>query len=219
VVDRRVAGEDGAPVTVLGEEQWAWLEAQLERPGFSLRVVCSSLSFAPSYTGFEAWSLFPLERQRLLDTVARTRAEGVVVLSGDVHYGEISVIEPAGEAGAASDCGHADGCPRGLGYPLFDATASGITQASSWLIAPPNSRRATGTASVGGPGGNNWGRLSLDFAAAAGGGGGGGGGGSSSSSSSGGGSVNPTVRLEIFNESGFAAATVAVPLGDLRWKQ
>ena len=49
-------------------------------------------------------------RERLLSLLRDTRAAGVVVLSGDRHYAELSVLE---------------GSP--LGYPLYDLTSSTIT--------------------------------------------------------------------------------------------
>ena len=90
-------------------------------------MLCSSLSFAASYNGDEAWSLFPHERQRMLALIRSTRASGVVFVSGDVHYGEVSTIAPT-----------ADGAP----YTLYDVTSSGLTQSKGWFFHPPNSRFA-----------------------------------------------------------------------------
>jgi hypothetical protein len=55
-------GEVVPAATLLGEEQWAWLGAQLSTPGYDLRAVASSLALASAYHGFEAWSLFPDDR-------------------------------------------------------------------------------------------------------------------------------------------------------------
>ena len=48
-------------------------------------------------------------------------------------------------------------------YPLYDVTSSGLTQAETWYFIPPNTNRLLETDPIGGKGGNNWGRLTLDF--------------------------------------------------------
>ena len=86
-------------VTLLGEEQWAWLEQELTKPA-SLRVIGTSLSFGSTYTGWEGWSLFPREQERFVRLVQKTRASGVVFISGDVHYGEVSVYSQVRRSGS-----------------------------------------------------------------------------------------------------------------------
>jgi alkaline phosphatase D len=50
--------------TLLGEEQWAWLEEQLLDDEPIIRLIGSSLQFAAEYHGMEAWGLHPAEQQR-----------------------------------------------------------------------------------------------------------------------------------------------------------
>ncbi len=95
--------------TMLGTEQWAWLQVELKKPA-KLRIVCSSTQFLRSWDGYEAWENFPLEQQRFFDLIKDTHAEGVVFISGDVHLAELSKRSLAGM------------------YPLYDMTSSGITQ-------------------------------------------------------------------------------------------
>ncbi len=97
--------------TLLGEEQWAWLERRLREPA-EVRAVVTSISFASTEHGSEKWSNFPQERVRFLELVRRTGATGVVLISGDRHLAEISLLTPA------------DGAP----YPLHDMTTSGLNQ-------------------------------------------------------------------------------------------
>ena len=106
--------------TLLGEAQWAWLEAQLRVPA-DVRLIGSSVQFAADGSGWEGWANFPRERDRLIELIRTTRAEGVVFLSGDMHYAELSSIDVAG------------------GYPLWDATSSGLTEV--WDIPTPNRNR------------------------------------------------------------------------------
>lgn len=97
--------------TVLGEEQWAWLERRL-RDSAEIRVVISSIQLIANEHGSEKWDNFPKERARFLELLGRTQAKGVVVISGDRHLAELSLLKPA------------DGAP----YPLYDLTTSGLNQ-------------------------------------------------------------------------------------------
>jgi len=129
-----------AGATLLGEEQWAWLEEQLLDPEPTIRIIGSSVQFAAEYHGMEAWGLHPAEQKRFIELVQTTRANGVVVISGDIHYAEISRV----------DVPH--------GYPIYDVTASGLTQ--DWPWYPEQSARVSEVYTP-----NNFGRVSVDFSA------------------------------------------------------
>jgi len=77
------------PGQVLGDAQWAWLEEVLEEPA-ELRIIGSSIPFATEYTGWETWSNFPDEQLRMLEMLRDVGP--VLVVSGDVHYGELSAL-------------------------------------------------------------------------------------------------------------------------------
>jgi alkaline phosphatase D len=94
--------------TLLGEPQWAWLAQQLRAPA-QLRFIVSGIQVLATGHGWESWSLLPRERQRLFDTIARTGAGGVVLLSGDRHFGAFYRET------------------QGVPYPLAEMTASGWT--------------------------------------------------------------------------------------------
>lgn len=106
--------------TILGPEQWAWLRERLSVPA-DLRIVATSIQFGHSYNGWESWTNVPHERDRMIDLITETRANGVVFVSGDVHWGEINRQDVDG------------------GYPLYDLTASGINQ--DWDVIEPSARR------------------------------------------------------------------------------
>jgi alkaline phosphatase D len=93
--------------TMLGEAQWQWLESELKKPA-RFRIIASSIQFSAPFNGHETWANLPLERQRMIDLIKKTKAEGVVFLSGDIHSSEFCIEEP-------------DGC-----YPLFDHTSSSL---------------------------------------------------------------------------------------------
>jgi len=123
--------------TLLGAEQWAWLEKQLQQPA-DLRLIGSGSQFSIEYNGYEAWANFPHEQKRLWTLIQKTKANGVVFLSGDVHYGEISKLE----------------VPNG--YPIYDLTSSGLS--STWHFATPNKNRIEGPIME-----NHFGLLTIDW--------------------------------------------------------
>ncbi|HZH97649.1 MAG TPA: alkaline phosphatase D family protein, partial [Fimbriimonadaceae bacterium] len=94
--------------TMLGEAQWRWLEDELRKPA-EVRLMVSSIQFVSEFSGAEAWANLPHEKERMLALIAQTKARGVVFLSGDRHWCELSRMEgPAGR-------------------PLYDLTASAMT--------------------------------------------------------------------------------------------
>lgn len=93
--------------TLLGTEQWKWLEEQLRKPA-ELRILATSIQLLSDEHGWECWANFPHERQRLYQLIQKTKANGIITLSGDRHRAEISKNQNA------------------LPYPLYDITASGM---------------------------------------------------------------------------------------------
>lgn len=84
--------------TVLGEEQWNWLEQQVDFPNNgedpALTVVVSSVQVLTTNPTMEGWGHFPVERTRLVRLLASlANHTKVLILSGDVHHGEI--MDPA----------------------------------------------------------------------------------------------------------------------------
>ena len=80
-------GKDVDPLkTVLGTEQWEWVEEELMATA-DLRIVVSSIQVLSEGHHFERWGTFPLERKRILDLLAPLGP--VILLSGDRHLGAI----------------------------------------------------------------------------------------------------------------------------------
>lgn len=111
---------DNKKSTFLGEEQWLWLEEELQNPA-TIRIIASSNQFAHEYNGYESWTNMPHEQQKMLDIIERTQANGVVFISGDVHWGELSKMETENT------------------YPIYDMTSSGLTQ--EWRFIETNINR------------------------------------------------------------------------------
>ncbi len=85
--ERYLPDEDAAK-TILGETQWAWLADQL-RVSADVRIIASGFQIVADGHGWERWGNFPLERQKLYDTIRATDANGVVFISGDRHLGAL----------------------------------------------------------------------------------------------------------------------------------
>lgn len=100
-------GDTSPGATLLGQAQWAWLEDQLRQPA-DLRILCSSVQFASSEHEWEKWANFPREKERLVTLIDRLGLRNLVVLSGDMHFAELSK----------------ETTPSGI--ELFDLTASGL---------------------------------------------------------------------------------------------
>jgi alkaline phosphatase D len=93
--------------SLLGPDQWDWLERELTRPA-DVRILVSSLQLIGD--GGENWKHTPLERRRLFELIAKTKADGVIVLSGDVHTGAMYRFD------------------RNVRYPIYEITSSSLNQ-------------------------------------------------------------------------------------------
>jgi alkaline phosphatase D len=126
--------------TFLGAEQWKWLEEQLKKPA-EVRLLASSIQVVSDEHPFEKWANIPREREKLYALINRTKAQGVIILSGDRHHAEVSLDTKA------------------VGYPLYDVTSSGFNQASkNWREPEKNAKRVATM-----PHGDNFGFITIDW--------------------------------------------------------
>ncbi|WZN60787.1 PhoD-like phosphatase [Chloropicon roscoffensis] len=114
---------------MLGEEQWRWLGEELTSGDAQVTLIASSIQVLPNHHvtlcpicyiedspfRVETWAHFPREKRRLADLIRDRRAEGVILLSGDVHLGEV-LRSPAGCLAP---------------YPINEITSSGMTHSAS----------------------------------------------------------------------------------------
>ena len=136
--------------TMLGEAQWAWLAQRLQEPA-EVRLLVSSIQVVAEDHGYEAWVNLPRERARLLELIRRTAARGVLILSGDRHRAELSVLDPRrATPGSAVD----------VGYPIHDLTSSSLNAPFDWRNEV--NRHRLGSAYCGA----NFGTLAIDWDAA-----------------------------------------------------
>ena len=174
----RKKADDGRPgayvpepdpsVPMLGEAQWAWLAERLREPA-DVRLVASSIQVVAEDHGFEKWANLPRERERLFATIRAAEARGVVFLSGDRHLAEISMMD------------------GGVGYPLYDVTASAINRSAKRWRPLEENRHRVATMNVG----DNFGMVEVAWG------------------------DDPTLRLEVRDDAGEVAHRVQLPLSVL----
>ncbi|QOL24346.1 alkaline phosphatase family protein [Thalassotalea sp. LPB0316] len=105
---------------LLGDTQWQWLEAELKKPA-TIKIIGSGIQLLNEFSGWETWANFPHERKRLLEFIAKEKISGVLFISGDTHFGDISKVS------------------KDLPYALWEITSSGLSE--KWKEVSPNKHR------------------------------------------------------------------------------
>jgi alkaline phosphatase D len=136
---RYVANTDPSS-TILGEAQWTWLEKQLQVPA-QIRIIVSSIALVAEDHGHEKWMNFPHERQRFFDLLKKSQSTGVIVISGDRHLAELSMMD------------------AGIGYPLYDLASSALNKSSAVWRPYEVNRHRVGTMNWG----QNFGVITIDW--------------------------------------------------------
>jgi alkaline phosphatase D len=126
---------------MLSEEQWRWFEQQLRQPA-DLRLIATSIPFVMEFTGWESWANMPNERQRLIDLVRDTGATGVLLLSGDTPWADVSRLDQEAP------------------YPLWDFTSGSLNRRGTAGIGPNRHRIGDATREP------NFGYIEVDWTAA-----------------------------------------------------
>ena len=104
-----------------------------------IRLIVSSTQVIADQKYMDEWGNYPLERKRLFELIERTKAQGVIILSGNVHFAELSRLD----AGA---------------YDLLDFTSSGLTHANKAYAKTQNRYRTAGPYD-----GLNFGLIEIDW--------------------------------------------------------
>lgn len=134
---RDEVGSDG---TILGEEQWQWLEQSLRGSEAQVNILVSSIQVLPTQHRFEKWSNFPKERARLLALLSEKEVPPILLLSGDRHLAEITLDETS------------------CGYSLFEITSSSLNHSFGGAAQEENRLRLGKNY-----GRNNFGSLVFDW--------------------------------------------------------
>jgi alkaline phosphatase D len=124
---RDPVGSDG---DLLGSEQWLWLERELRSEiRADMTIIGSGIQVLNDWRPSENWGRFPSERNRLLRLLGESSTTGVLFISGDVHFAELSEIK----------------CNGGSRH-LVDFTSSGISHSLDeevnhfvrpWVLSTP----------------------------------------------------------------------------------
>lgn len=110
---RRYLPNKDPKASLLGAEQWGWLESELRKKA-EVRFLVSSIQMIANDHGFEKWGLFPHEKEKFYQLLKKTKAKNLVVLSGDRHIGTIAKHQISGWG------------------TLFDITASSINRVANF---------------------------------------------------------------------------------------
>ncbi len=135
-----IAPNTDADATLLGEAQWAWLAEELRQPA-ELRLIGSALPVIADEPAGEKWANFPAERDRLYKLLRSTKAAGLVLLSGHRLTAEIALAD------------------IGLGYPLYELTASGLNMGNQFWHPPVKSASRVAALTRG----DNFGVVAIDW--------------------------------------------------------
>ena len=106
--NKRITGEK----TILGSEQKQWLIDNLVSSTATFKVIAMGGQFVNPLARFENYAQCKQERDELIGLLAKEGITGVIFLSGDRHYSELSELPPS---------------ESGIAYPLFDFTSSPLT--------------------------------------------------------------------------------------------
>jgi alkaline phosphatase D len=109
--------------TIMGAAQWAWLEEELKKPA-DLRIIASSIQFSSPDHHWEKWGNFPHEKARMLDMFDRLKVRNAVIVSGDMHFAELSAEQTPG------------------GFTVYDLTSSGLNFFENGTQYPNRNRLA-----------------------------------------------------------------------------
>lgn len=99
--------------TILGNQQLEWLIDALSSSNAAFKVVCIGGQVITSSAKFENYATYPEEREKLLKEIENNKIKGILFLSGDRHFSELSKLE------------------RNGAYPIYDWTVSPLTSGVS----------------------------------------------------------------------------------------
>lgn len=103
----------GSQADILGSDQWEWLESEIKSPDADLVLLVSATVVTTFEHRGEKWADYPLAKERMLKAI-RMSPVPVVLISGDLHFAEISKTEDSS-----------------LQWPLLEVTSSGMTHSST----------------------------------------------------------------------------------------
>ena len=113
--------------TILGEEQIEWLIDALKASKAPFKFIAMGGQFLSTSPYSENYSSYPDEQKKILELLEKENIEGVIFLTGDRHFTELSKLE------------------RKNSYPIYDFTISPFTSGAYNGENEPNELRVGGT--------------------------------------------------------------------------
>ena len=86
-INKKYIPDNNKSKTILGEEQWKWLDGQINEE-YDILLILSSIQVLSKSHGWEKWHNFPHEREKLIQLINKTKKK-TIILSGDRHIGRI----------------------------------------------------------------------------------------------------------------------------------
>jgi alkaline phosphatase D len=117
----------GVKPTILGEQQIQWLITALKTSKATYKFVVMGGQFLNTAAKFENYSVYPEERQLLLDAIEKNNIKGVIFLTGDRHCTELSELTLSN------------------GLKVYDLTVSPLTSGAYDNSKEENAQRVDGT--------------------------------------------------------------------------
>jgi len=110
--------------SILGSQQWQWLVNEFQQNNADVHIIASGTQVLPEEHEFEKWANFSTDRIRLLQILDIMKVNNPILLSGDRHIAEMSVVA----------------LPQS-GEPLLEITSSGLTHSYDSFSSEPNKHR------------------------------------------------------------------------------
>ncbi|MGJ8638147.1 MAG: alkaline phosphatase D family protein [Opitutaceae bacterium] len=117
-------GKNDEHPELVGEAQKRWLENELRESTAKIHIFVSGIQVVSEEHNYESWAKYPKDRDWLIDLLARSKVPGAIIISGDRHIHELSLLKD-----------------DRLEYPLLDATSSGLTHSWKKFKGEPNKHR------------------------------------------------------------------------------
>lgn len=128
------------PKSILGDHQVDWLIDALSSSRATFKIVAVGSQLLSDNKRREGFERSPEERQKIIDLITRNNIPGVMFMSGDVHFAELSKLE------------------RESTYPIYEITSSPLSAGiNSSPIYRANSFNVPGTEYVG----HNFGHITV----------------------------------------------------------
>jgi len=108
--------------TILGDKQLEWLISALSSSSAAFKIIYIGGQVITTAARFENYATYPEEKEKLLKEIEANKIKGVLFLSGDRHFTELSKLERTGT------------------YPLYDWTVSPLTSGTSNSFKDDNNK-------------------------------------------------------------------------------